>query len=177
MKTFCASLLLALQLCQSSLVSAQQEQYVVLDNGQTDLVEWDHYSMIINGKRMFVWSGGMHYWRTPVPELWLDILQKIKAAGFNTVSFYSHWGRYSAAGGSLDFETGAHNISSLFTITNDIGLYILFRPGPYINAKTTAGGFPGWVTTGAYGSFRNNDTRYTEVWTPTRVLLRRFLVV
>lgn len=166
MKPIWSSLLLALQFCRFSLVSAQEEQYPILNDGQTDLVQWDHYSMIINGERMFIWSGEMHYWRIPVPELWLDILQKIKAAGFNTVSFYAHWGWHSAADGSLDFETGAHNISSLFTIAKDLGLYILFRPGPYINAETTAGGFPGWVTTGAYGSLRNNDTRYTEAWTP-----------
>jgi predicted alpha/beta hydrolase family esterase len=23
----------------------------------------------------------MHYWRAPVPEMWIDILQKVKAAG------------------------------------------------------------------------------------------------
>lgn len=66
----------------------------------------------------------------------------------------------------MDFETGPHNITSLFTICKSLGLYILFRPGPYINAETTAGGFPGWLTTGAYGTLRNNDTRYTQAWTP-----------
>lgn len=35
-----------------------------------------------------------------------------------------------------------------------------------MNAEATAGGFPGWLTTGAYGTLRNNDTRYTEAWTP-----------
>ncbi|GAB7346927.1 hypothetical protein MBLNU459_g1992t3 [Dothideomycetes sp. NU459] len=165
MKAFGASLLLALQLCCSSLVTAQ-EQFPIKNDGQTDLVQWDHYSMIINGERLFIWSGEMHYWRIPVPELWLDILQKIKAAGFNTVSFYSHWGWHSAADGALDFETGAHDVSNLFAIAKELGLYILWRPGPYINAETTAGGFPGWVTTGAYGSLRNNDSRYTEAWTP-----------
>lgn len=54
----------------------------------------------------------------------------------------------------------------MFKICQDLGLYILFRPGPYINAETTAGGFPPWVTTGEYGSLRNNDTRYTEAWKP-----------
>ncbi len=66
----------------------------------------------------------------------------------------------------MDFESGAHNYTSLFTIAKDIGLYIIFRPGPYINAETTAGGFPGWLTTGAYGTLRNNDSRYTAAWKP-----------
>lgn len=37
---------------------------------------------------------------------------------------------------------------------------------PYINAESNAGGFPLWVTTGAFGSLRNNDSRYTAAWTP-----------
>lgn len=24
----------------------------------------------------------MHYWRAPVPEMWIDILEKVKAAGY-----------------------------------------------------------------------------------------------
>lgn len=96
----------------------------------------------------------------------LDIMQKIKAAGFNGFSIYSHWGFHSAADGKLDFESGAHDFSRIFTLAQDLGLYVIVRPGPYINAETTAGGFPGWLLTGDYGTLRNNDTRYTEAWTP-----------
>jgi beta-galactosidase GanA len=77
-----------------------------------------------------------------------------------------HTGYHSAKDGSLDFESGAHNFTQIFDIAKQVGLYVLFRPGPYINAEASAGGFPGWVTTGAYGSLRNNDTRYTDAWTP-----------
>jgi hypothetical protein len=28
----------------------------------------------------------MHYWRVPVPELWIDILQKVKVAGYACVA-------------------------------------------------------------------------------------------
>jgi hypothetical protein len=67
---------------------------------------------------------------------------------------------------SSTVESGAHNFTRILDIAKEIGLYVLLRPGPYINAETSAGGFPGWVTTGAYGSLRNNDTRYTKAWTP-----------
>lgn len=75
------SLLLILQLLLSASALAQQQQWPLHNDGETDLVQWDHYSNIIDGERIFVWSGEMHYWRIPVPELWLDILQKVKAAG------------------------------------------------------------------------------------------------
>ncbi|KAF3761817.1 family 35 glycoside hydrolase [Cryphonectria parasitica EP155] len=136
------------------------------DDGLTDLVEWDHYSFKINGERLFIFSGEFHYWRFPVPELWQDLLEKIKAAGFNAFSIYCHWGYHAASESTLDFTTGAHNFTSILTLAKDLGLYVLVRPGPYINAETNAGGFPLWVTTGAYGTLRNNDTRYTEAWTP-----------
>lgn len=46
---------------QLLLVSAQQ-QWPLHDNGKNDVVQWDHYSFSINGQRLFVWSGEMHYW-------------------------------------------------------------------------------------------------------------------
>lgn len=75
-------------------------------------------------------------------------------------------GYHSASNGTLDFESGAHDFTRIFEICKDLGLYIFWRPGPYINAETNAGGFPLWLTTGEYGTLRNNDTRYTEAWTP-----------
>lgn len=48
------------------------------DNGLNKVVQWDHYSFKLNGKRLFVFSGEIHYWRMPVPEVWEDLLEKIK---------------------------------------------------------------------------------------------------
>ena len=52
------------------------------------------------------------------------------------------------------------------TLAKEIGLYMIIRPGPYVNAEANAGGFPLWVTTGKYGALRDNDSRYTAAWTP-----------
>lgn len=41
-------------------------------------VQFDSHSLFIDGKRLFVLSGEFHPWRLPVPELWSDILQKMK---------------------------------------------------------------------------------------------------
>ena len=57
-------------------------QYPLHDNGLNKIVQWDHYSFKVNGKRLFVFSVELHYWRIPVPEVWDDLLEKIKAAGF-----------------------------------------------------------------------------------------------
>ncbi|KAK5108541.1 hypothetical protein LTR62_008197 [Meristemomyces frigidus] len=161
------------------------QQWPLHDDGYNGVVQWDHYSLQVNGERLFFWSGEFHYWRIPVPELWRDVMEKIKAgenlppsscglhthidhvAGFNAFSIYVHWGFHSSAPGQLDFETGAHNFSRIFDIAQELGLYMLVRPGPYINGETTAGGFPGWLLDGSHGAtLRDNGTKYTEAWEP-----------
>ncbi|CAE6418426.1 unnamed protein product [Rhizoctonia solani] len=164
-----ASLGVAFGLASAALhvqAQANTTQWPVHDTGLTKVVQWDHYSLIVNGERLYVWSGEFHYWRIPVPEVWRDILEKVKAAGFNSVSVYGNWGYHSASPGALDFESGAHNFESILDICKEIGLYAIWRAGPYVNAETTAGGFALWATTGAYGTLRNNDTRYADAWMP-----------
>ncbi|KAI8629795.1 glycoside hydrolase family 35 protein [Xylariaceae sp. FL1651] len=138
----------------------------VHDDGLSDLVKWDHYSFHVHGQRLFVFSGEFHYWRYPVPNLWRDLLEKVKAAGFNAFSIYNHWGYHNPLPGVLDFESGAHNFTEIMTLAKELGMYMIIRPGPYINAEANGGGFPLWVTTGAYGELRDNDPRYTEAWKP-----------
>lgn len=150
-------------------VSAQDTsvtQWPLHDDGLNKVVQWDHFSYEINGKRAFIFAGEMHYWRVPVPELWEEILQKMKAAGCNAFTFYASWAYHAPDPNSLNFEDGAHNFTRLFELAREVGLYVFVRPGPYINAESTAGGFPLWLTTGEYGTLRNNDTRYTAAWMP-----------
>lgn len=83
---------------------------------------------------------------------------------FNAFSIYNSWGYHEPAPGLLDFEHGGHNFTSLMTIAEELGIYLLIRPGPYVNAEANAGGFPLWLTTGEYGELRDDDPRYTEAW-------------
>lgn len=66
----------------------------------------------------------------------------------------------------MDFESGAHDFTKLFEIAERVGLYVIIRPGPYVNAEANAGGFPLWLTTGAYGKLRNDDPRYLKALEP-----------
>lgn len=45
---------------------------------------------------------------------------------------------------TFDFETSAHDLQPVFDAAKKAGLWVIARPGPYLHAKTTAGGFPGY---------------------------------
>ncbi|EED15311.1 beta-galactosidase, putative [Talaromyces stipitatus ATCC 10500] len=129
-------------------------------------VTWDKYSLSINGERLFVFAGEFHYLRLPVPELWLDVFQKLKANGFNAISVYFFWNYHSASEGIYDFESGAHNIQRLFDYAKETGIYIIARPGPYANGELSAGGFALWAANGLLGRERTSDSQYYNLWSP-----------
>jgi hypothetical protein len=62
-------------------------------------ISYDSYSLKIDGKRIFLYSGEIHPYHLPSPSLWRDVLEKIKAAGFNGISVYSYWGYHSPSPG------------------------------------------------------------------------------
>ncbi len=64
---------------------------------------------MIDGQRLIVWSGEFHIFRLPSPPLWRDVLEKIRAEGFNTVSLYFSWAYSSPAPGVYDF-TGIRDV-------------------------------------------------------------------
>jgi hypothetical protein len=108
-------------------------------------------------------SGEFHTFRLPVPSLWLDILQKVKAAGLNAVSVYTHWGLLNPAPGVVDFGS-FRALQPLFDAALLAGVWVVLRPGPYINAETTAGGVAHWVTSETEGTLRTNATDFHLAW-------------
>ncbi|HKE15396.1 MAG TPA: beta-galactosidase [Kofleriaceae bacterium] len=125
-------------------------------------VTYDRYSLMIDGQRVWLWSAEFHYFRLPSPELWRDQLEKLRAAGFNAVSLYFSWAYHSPAPGVYDF-TGVRDIDRLLDIAEQVGLYVLARPGPYINAELGSGGYPGWLTT-QLGRARTQADDYQAAW-------------
>lgn len=121
-------------------------------------ISFDQHSLLIDGKRTYIWSGEFHYWRLPSPTLWRDVLDKYKASGFNAVSMYFDWGYHSPKPGVYDF-TGVRDVDQLLRVAEDVGLYVIARQGPYINAEASAGGYPGWLTTQA-GRARSDAPDY-----------------
>ncbi|MCA0755833.1 beta-galactosidase [Paenibacillus sp. N4] len=130
--------------------------------GKSHTVTWDKYSLLIDGQRLPIWSAEFHYWRLPSRTMWMDAMQKIKASGFNAVSIYFDWAYHSPKQGVYDF-TGIRDIDALLDMTKQAGLYVIVRPGPYINAETDSGGFPGWLQN-TTGKARTSAPDYTAAY-------------
>src|SRR6266516_900114 len=82
----------------------------------------------------------------------------MEAAGFNAASLYFVCAYHSPKCGVDDF-TGIRDVDKLLDIASEVGIYVIARPGPYINAEVDGGGFPAWLGT-MPGRDRSNDPTY-----------------
>ena len=133
--------------------------------GSPQQVTYDQYSLKVGGKRVFITAGEFDPWRTPSPSLWLDDLQKMKADGYNAVTVYFDWDYSSPGPGVYDFS-GVRDMNEFLNMAQQAGLYVIARPGPYINAETDGGGIPSWVLTSPNG-YRSDAQPYlsaAEQW-------------
>ena len=84
-------------------------------------VTYDRYSVLVDGERILLQAAEFHYFRLPSPDLWRDILEKEKAAGFNAVSLYFDWAYHSPKAGVYDF-TGVRDVERLLRTAEEVGL-------------------------------------------------------
>lgn len=101
--------------------------------GLTDAVTWDSHSLFIHGQRVYILSAEFHPWRLPGnPDLWADVFQKIKANGFNAVSFYVNWALHyptpTTNDGLGDFQEGTYRDMQRFIDEGKkAGLWLIAR--------------------------------------------------
>ncbi|KAF2676592.1 glycoside hydrolase family 35 protein [Lentithecium fluviatile CBS 122367] len=143
-------------------LSGKPKDYIIAEKRAPlqDIVTWDEHSLFVHGERINFWVGEFHPFRLPVPGLWLDVFQKIKALGYNGVSFYADWALHEGKRGSFSAE-GVFDWEPYFAGAKKAGVYLVARPGPYINAEVSGGGFPGWLQR-ISGNLRTPDEDYQE---------------
>lgn len=110
-------------------------------------------------------SGGMHYFRIP-SVYWRDRLMKAKAIGVNTIQTYIAWNVHETNHGIYDFS-GDNDLLNFIEIAEELGLLVILRPGPYIDAEWEFGGFPWWLAKNQSLSMRTSDPvfmQYVERW-------------
>lgn len=115
-------------------------------------------SFYLDGKPFRVFSGAMHYFRV-LPEYWEDRLKKLKALGMNCVETVNCWNLHEPKEGEFDF-TGMLDIVKFCKTAQNLGLYVIVRPGPYTCAEWDFGGFPAWLLKDKNLRLRCNDSKY-----------------
>ncbi|KAL4977048.1 putative beta-galactosidase A [Aspergillus desertorum] len=163
---FCTAALLAAQAAALALTHKLNGFMITKhpDAEKRDLLQkyitWDDKSLFINGERIMIFAAEIHPWRLPVPSLWKDILYKVKALGFNCVSFYVDWALLEGKPGEYRAD-GSFAWEPFFNAASELGIYLIARPGPYINAEASGGGFPGWLQR-LNGTIRSADKSYWD---------------
>ncbi len=112
-------------------------------------IRYDGACMSIEGKDVFIYSAAFHYFRCP-QELWRDRFKKIKAAGFNTVETYIPWNwheRSMPSGLNDNSKFDFRDLKAWLKMAQDeFGFYTIVRPGPFLCAEWSGGGYPRWLT-------------------------------
>lgn len=97
----------------------------------------------LNDKPYKIISGAIHYFRV-VPEYWQDRLEKLRLMGCNTVETYVPWNLHEPQKGEFCFEKGL-DLHRFIELAQEVGLYVILRPSPYICAEWEFGGLPYWL--------------------------------
>lgn len=111
-------------------------------------IRYDGACMTIEGRDVFIYSAAFHYFRCP-EELWRDRFRKIKEAGFNTVETYVPWNLHEQV---MPLDVNDHSRFNfaelkrwLAMAQDEFGFYTIVRPGPFICAEFSGGGYPRWL--------------------------------
>lgn len=114
----------------------------------------------LNGEKFKIISGSIHYFRV-VPQYWKDRLEKLKAMGCNTVETYVAWNIHEPNEGEFHFEE-ENDLCAFIELAQELGLYVILRPSPYICAEWEFGGFPAWLLTKPGIRLRCNNKVYLD---------------
>ncbi len=114
---------------------------------------------LLDGKPFQIISGEMHPARIP-KEYWRHRIQMAKAMGCNTIAAYIFWNYHETKPGVFDFKTENRDIAEFVRICQQEGMWVLFRPGPYVCAEWDFGGLPTWLLKIPDIKIRCMDNRY-----------------
>ena len=109
--------------------------------GKPYKVAYDGRSMIVDGKKVLLLSGSVHYPRS-TPEMWPSIFAKMKAAGMNAVESYVFWNYHyqslDAWNAHTPDYTNRGNVTLFLELAAKNDLFVIWRIGPYICAVSVS---------------------------------------
>ncbi|GGI42593.1 glycoside hydrolase family 35 protein [Mammaliicoccus stepanovicii] len=115
-------------------------------------------TLLLDDEPFHMLSGSIHYFRVP-REDWYHSLFNLKALGFNTVETYIPWNYHEPLEGQFEFE-GEKDIQHFVKLAEEVGLYVIIRPSPYICAEWEFGGLPAWLLNDKNMKIRTSDQTF-----------------
>jgi len=112
-----------------------------------NLIDSKEETFIINGEKIFIYGGELHYFRVPKKD-WEDRIKKIKEAGCNLISTYIPWMWHEVKEGEIDLigeSTPERDLVYFLKKVEEQGMYCLVRPGPYVMSEIKNHGIPYWI--------------------------------
>ncbi|HYE03220.1 MAG TPA: beta-galactosidase, partial [Phycisphaerales bacterium] len=106
-------------------------------------ITYDGQSFLIDGRRVWIVSGSVAYFRVPRAQ-WAARLAAAKHAGLNCIETPVVWARHEPRQGHLDF-TGENDLRHFVQLIAQAGMYCILRPGPYVGQGLDLGGLPPWL--------------------------------
>ncbi|MEW6747436.1 MAG: beta-galactosidase [Planctomycetota bacterium] len=101
----------------------------------------------MDGKGIPLISGEVHYWRLAPPR-WREIVTRVREMGLEVVATYVCWEYHEYDRGQFDF-TGKtepqRNLIGFLQLLQEMGFWIVIRPGPYIYSGWKNAGVPDHV--------------------------------
>jgi len=123
-------------------------------------VTYDDRSFWVDGRRIWLVSGSIHYFRL-ASELWSDRLLKARRAGLNCISTCVPWNVHEPIEGQWEL-TGDRDVQAFVKLAGDLGLYVILRPGPFVGSDCDFGGLPSWLTAKSGMGFRTSNAAYSH---------------
>ena len=115
---------------------------------------------LLDDKPIQILSGAIHYFRVPKDD-WYHSLYNLKALGFNTVETYIPWNYHEPREEHFEFS-GEKDIQYFIQLAEELGLYVIIRPSPFICAEWEFGGLPSWLLNYKDMRIRSSDQRFID---------------
>ena len=106
-------------------------------------ISYDGQSFSLDGRRIWLVSGAMHYPRIP-RGLWRSRIRAAKEAGLNCIETYVFWNAHEPEPKRYDFE-GNLDLRRFIEMIGEEGMFAIVRPGPFVCAEWDFGGLPPWL--------------------------------
>ena len=123
-------------------------------------VTYDDKSFLIDGRRIWIVSGSLDYFRIPQDQ-WEDRLSKAKQAGLNCISVSIAWNYHEIFENKWSFA-GQRDIIQFINLAKSLGLFVILKPGPYTGADIDLGGLPPWLAAKNGVKLRSTNAIYTH---------------